>query len=46
MIGWIIFIAIIVVEMLFHPRLDKTDDGVWLLWVGQFAGKRRWIKLF
>ncbi len=42
---WIIFFAIIIIEMLFHPRADKTDDGVWLLWYGQFTN-RKWLKLF
>jgi hypothetical protein len=43
MISSIIFF-IVVVETIFRPRLDKTEEGNLLLWYGR--SKRSYVKIY
>lgn len=40
----VIAILIIVAELIWKPRLDRTREGWWLLWYGKH--NRNYIKLF
>jgi hypothetical protein len=41
--AWLLFVLLIIVEIVFRPRIDRTRDGDLLLWYGR--RKRNYIKL-
>lgn len=40
-----ILIIVVLLNLIFRPKLDKTRDGKWLLWYNAGRSKRSYIEL-